>query len=188
MEKEFAISDKMKSRFRFSNIILLFVILASTSILLISIIFVAVVVFIFKEMNIMLILFIVQIVLQIILLPILMFIMFINRQTYLRTRIITTPSKIVFIGPGIELHSSWDNLQKVSKRQKLLGLQKYDSILLYKSIKPITKWWSGIVTSNTIGEIPLSMFPDWKESEMGVIIEKMAPHLFITENIRPTLR
>ena len=93
-------------------------------------------------------------------------------------RIITSPAGIGLYSPGFELHTDWANLEKISSHAVLLGMRKYDCLLLRQPGTHKNTWWMSPLTSQGKIEIPLSMHKDWRESELGQEIKKYAPHLF----------
>jgi len=91
-------------------------------------------------------------------------------------KLVTTPEKLEFYSPGLELSTTWDNLERIGRMAA--KNTKYDSLLLRNPAKQKTSILFRLFRKQPEKEIPLSMFSNWRTSEMGQEIKKFAPHLF----------
>jgi hypothetical protein len=94
-------------------------------------------------------------------------------------RIITTSEKLVFMSPGLELHTAWNNIERVESQSTLLGTRRYDCIILHDPAEVKSKWWSRIIRRSPERIIPLSMFPNWRGTELFQEITKYVPNISI---------
>jgi hypothetical protein len=101
-----------------------------------------------------------------------------NVATLTTTRLVLSPEQLEFYSPGLTLVTSWDNLQHIGSMSILLGLAKYDSLVLRAATTPKVAWWFKLLRKCPEQEIPMSMFSNWRVSEIGQEIKKYAPHLF----------
>jgi hypothetical protein len=93
-------------------------------------------------------------------------------------RIITRPDELIMIQPGLELHTSWNNLSRIGNQSVLWGLRKYECLILAGPATQKTKWWFKVLKNKPEDVIPLSMFSGWKGSELGQELKRYAPQLF----------
>ncbi|MFZ6028556.1 MAG: hypothetical protein ACOYYS_12640 [Chloroflexota bacterium] len=95
------------------------------------------------------------------------------------TRIVTSPTQISFYSPSFELHSPWANLETIGSMPAHFGIRRFDSIVLQQPAEQKFSGLLGMFWKKPVKAIPLSMFGDWRESELGQEIKKYAPHLFV---------
>jgi hypothetical protein len=89
-----------------------------------------------------------------------------------KTRVVVSPDGIAFSSPGFDLQSTWDNIERIRE------LGRYDSLILRKPGGQKRAWWSRLLNRQAEREIPLSMFPGWRNTELGQEIKKYTSHLF----------
>ena len=102
-------------------------------------------------------------------------------MTYLEAKqvhIITSVDGITYYSPGLEVRSPWENVDKIRSMSILFGRRKLDFLLLLQPAEQKSNWWFRLWRGKPDNEIPLSMFGNWRESELGQEIMKYAPHLF----------
>jgi hypothetical protein len=98
-------------------------------------------------------------------------------ETLKTTRLALSPEKLEFYSPGLVLTTSWDNLERIGSMSTLLGA-KYDSLVLRATATQKTAGWFKLLRKHPEHEIPMSMFSNWRVSEIGQEIKRYAPHLF----------
>ena len=101
-------------------------------------------------------------------------------MTYLEAKqvhIVTSMDGITYSSPGLELCSPWENVDKIRSMSILFGRRKLDFLLLLQPAEQKSNWWFRLWRGKPDNEIPLSMFGNWRESELGQEIMKYAPHL-----------
>jgi hypothetical protein len=87
-------------------------------------------------------------------------------------RLVLSPEKLEFYSPGLALTTSWDNLERIGR------LATHNSLVLRAPATQKTAWWFKLLRKRPEHEIPMSMFSNWRVSEIGQEIKKYAPHLF----------
>ncbi len=88
------------------------------------------------------------------------------------TRLVLTEKQIEFYSPGLQVVTSWDNLERIDKSAN------YDSLILRTPAVQKMAWWFRLVRKKPERQIPLSLFLNWRSSEIGKEIKKYAAHLF----------
>jgi hypothetical protein len=91
------------------------------------------------------------------------------------TRMNITPEGIQFISPGVEMRSSWINIKAAVNKSHLGGLRHFDVFTLDGPAQQAHAWWIPFWGRKPKLEIPLSLFPDWRERELGQAAKKNAP-------------
>jgi hypothetical protein len=97
----------------------------------------------------------------------------------------SSPEGVAYYSPGVELHSSWKNIQGVINKSYLGGLRHFDVLTLIEPARQILAGWVPFWDKKPKLEIPLSVFADWRERELGQAIKQYAP--WIMENERPKI-
>jgi len=90
-------------------------------------------------------------------------------------RIVTSPSGLWFYSPGVALHTDWANVKAVGSKGVFLRRQKFDTLAL---LQPAEQKCTGVVRllkRSVEKEIPLSMFGNWRDSELGQEIKRYVP-------------
>jgi hypothetical protein len=90
-------------------------------------------------------------------------------------RIVTSPSGLWFNSPGVELYTDWANVKAIGSKGVFLRRQKFDTLVL---LQPAEQKCTGLVRllkRSVEKEIPLSMFGNWRESELGQEIKRYVP-------------
>lgn len=95
------------------------------------------------------------------------------------TRLVFTPENIEFHSPGLALTTSWSNLERIHTRSPLIPVARFDSLVLRDAALQQTAWWFRLFRTHPERQIPLSMFPNWRVSEIGEEIRRYAPQLFV---------
>jgi hypothetical protein len=101
-------------------------------------------------------------------------------MTYLEAKqvhIVTSVDGITYYSPGLEVRSPWENVDKIRSMSILFGWRKLDFLLLHQPAEEESTWWYRLWRGKPDNEISLSMFGNWRESELGQEIMKYAPHL-----------
>ena len=101
-----------------------------------------------------------------------------NAATLTTTQLVLSPAQLEFYSPGLALVTSWDNLERIGKQSIFFGAVKYDSLVLQRASTQTTAWWLKFLRKQPERRIPMSMFSNWRVSEIGQEIKKYAPHLF----------
>jgi hypothetical protein len=177
MEKEFGIDSGIKKTVVFS--IIISIILGGSSIILGIICFAALLLIqplgaSYKIISLLLIIYIpmsfligiLQLVLGLI-----------NYITIGRVKIFTNTSGLIFISPGIKISSTWSNIKSIGMHSVYFGLKRYECLILDKPANQETQWWFNILKRIPVYEIPLSMFGDWRKSELGKEIQKYSQNI-----------
>jgi hypothetical protein len=100
-------------------------------------------------------------------------------ETFKTTRLVLSPERLEFYSPGLVLTTSWDNLERIGSVSTLLGSAKSDNLVLRAAAIQKTAWWFKLLRKHPEHVIPMSMFSNWRGSEIGQEIKRYAPHLFL---------
>jgi hypothetical protein len=93
--------------------------------------------------------------------------------------LVLTPEQLEFYSPGLALRTPWENIARIGRMSIRGKPAKYDSLVLRVSATQRTAWWFKLLRKDPEREIPLSMFSNWKTTELGQEIKKYAPQLFL---------
>ena len=91
------------------------------------------------------------------------------------TRVDIASEGIAFHSPGVALRSSWKNIRGVAVKKYFLGLRQYEALALIEPAEQTLAWWVPFGGRKPNLEIPLSVFADWRERELGQAAKQFAP-------------
>lgn len=105
-----------------------------------------------------------------------------NLQLINTLKIVTSPEQLEFYSPGVAISTSWDNLERVGLTKRRFTNVPNESLFLRNPpTQKITPFFK-VFQKAPEKQIPLSMFSDWRTSELGEEIKQYAPHLFSDGN------
>lgn len=97
------------------------------------------------------------------------------------TCIKTSPEGLFNISPGVELRSNWKNIKGAVNKSYLGGMRHFDVLTLTEPTQQILAWWVPFWDRKPKLEIPLSVFADWRERELGQAAKQYAPWIMEKE-------
>ena len=103
---------------------------------------------------------------------------FMNRRIAETVKLILNDDELVFYSPGLELVTTWDNIECIEDQVTLFGSQRFDSLKLRKPAKQKSSFWFQLFRRKPEQQIPMSMFGDWQSSKMGQEMKKYVPEIF----------
>ncbi|MBN1439344.1 MAG: hypothetical protein JW929_08050 [Anaerolineales bacterium] len=96
-------------------------------------------------------------------------------QLVRKTRMDLSADGLTFRFPGAVMTTGWENVQGVKAKKYFFGLREYEALVLAEPTRQTLAWWFPFWSRQPVREIPLSMFPDWRERELGAAARRYAP-------------